>query len=140
MCPLWRETAEGLKLLVDGAPDKNSVFVSITGNALTRFGIYKIVRRVSADIANASPRRKNISPHVFRHSCAVHLLESGVDVNVIRGWLGHVILDTTNRYAEINIRMKTKAMEACEPPTVGKAHSKIKWRDDEALLKWLQSL
>ena len=140
MCPLWRETAEGLKLLVDGAPDKNSVFVSTTGTALTRFGIYKIVRRLSADIADASPRKKNISPHVFRHSCAVHLLESGVEVNVIRGWLGHVSLDTTNRYAEINIRMKSKAMEACEPPTDGKAHSKIKWRDDETLLKWLQSL
>jgi site-specific recombinase XerD len=40
----------------------------------------------------------------FRHTTAVHLLESGVDVNVIRGWLGHVSLDTTNRYAEINIR------------------------------------
>jgi site-specific recombinase XerD len=63
ICPLWRETAESLKLLVDGAPDKNSVFVSTTGNPLTRFGIYKIVRRVSANIANASPRKKNISPH-----------------------------------------------------------------------------
>jgi site-specific recombinase XerD len=140
MCPLWKETAESLKLLIDGASGKNPVFLSTTGNALTRFGIYKIVRRLSANIAKDS-HRKNISPHVFRHSCAVHLLESGVEVNVIRGWLGHVSLDTTNRYAEINIRMKCKAMEACEPPTTtGKAHSKIKWRDDETLLKWLQSL
>ncbi len=139
MCPLWKETAENLKLLVDGAPGRNPVFVSTTGHALTRFGIYKIVRRHSANIAKDS-QRKNISPHVFRHSCAVHLLESGVEVNVIRGWLGHVSLDTTNRYAEINIRMKFKAMEACEPPITGKAPSKIKWRDDETLLKWLQSL
>lgn len=138
-CPLWQETSECLKLLIDGTSVTDPVFVSTTGIALTRFGIYKIVRRLSANIATAS-QRKNISPHVFRHSCAVHLLESGVDVNVIRGWLGHVSLDTTNRYAEINIRMKSKALEACEPPTNGKAHSKIKWRDDEALLKWLQTL
>jgi site-specific recombinase XerD len=46
---------------------------------------------------------------------AVHLLESGVDVNVIRRWLGHVSLDTTNRYAEINIGMKQEALEACQP-------------------------
>jgi len=139
MCPLWKETAESLKLLVNGAPGRSPVFVSTTGHGLTRFGIYKIVRRLSANIAKDS-QQKNISPHVFRHSCAVHLLESGVEVNVIRGWLGHVSLDTTNRYAEINISMKFKAMEACEPPTTGKAPSKIKWRDDETLLKWLQSL
>ncbi|MER9083053.1 hypothetical protein NKI28_32215 [Mesorhizobium sp. M0895] len=42
------------------------------------------------------------------------MLESGVDVNVIRGWLGYVSLDTTNRYAEISIRMKQEALEACQ--------------------------
>jgi hypothetical protein len=46
----------------------------------------------------------------------MHLLEAGVELNVIRGWLGHVSLDTTNRYAEINIGMKEAALRACEPP------------------------
>src|SRR5256885_13759916 len=59
-----------------------------------------------------------ITPDVFRHMAFVHLLEAGVEVNVIRGWLGHVSLETTNRYAEITVRMKEDAMKLCEPPTV----------------------
>lgn len=137
-CPLWQDTAESLKQLVDGAGPNAPVFASLTGQALTRFGIYKIVRKLSHSFSNS--RTKNISPHVFRHSCAVHLLESGVDVNVIRGWLGHVSLETTNRYAEINIRMKCDAMELCEPPRTTKSQKQINWKDDETLLKWLQSI
>jgi hypothetical protein len=53
---------------------------------------------------------------VFRHTAAVHLLEAGVEVNVIRGWLGHVSLETTKRYAEITARMKEAAMKLGEPP------------------------
>jgi integrase/recombinase XerD len=83
-----------------------------------------------------------VSPHIFRHSTAAHLLESGVEVNVIRGWLGHVSLETTNRYAEINIRMKEEALKACEAPTAASEGFPRKpvWRDDPSLLKWLQSL
>jgi integrase/recombinase XerD len=77
---------------------------------------------------------------VFRHTAAVHLLEAGVEVNVIRGWLGHVSLETTNRYAEITVRMKEAAMKLCEPPTVGRDRGKAGWRDDTALLTWLASL
>ena len=86
---------------------------------LHRFGIYKRVRQHAARLESAprSPTRR-ITPHVFRHTAAVHLLEAGVEVNVIRGWLGHVSLETTNRYAEITVRMKEAAMKLCEPPIV----------------------
>lgn len=57
---------------------------------------------------------KNISPHTIRHSTASHLLESGVDINTIRSWLGHVSVNTTNIYAEVNIRMKAAALKTCE--------------------------
>ena len=79
---------------------------------------------------------------MFRHTVAVHLLEAGAEPNVIRGWLGHVSLDTTNRYAEINIRAKEAALRACEPPTGVSATlpSKPVWRSDDALLTWLNSL
>jgi integrase len=53
---------------------------------------------------------------IFRHTAAVHLLEAGVEVNAIRGWLGHADLSTTNRYAEINTRTKQEALRAVEPP------------------------
>lgn len=75
-----------------------------------------------------------------RHTAAVHLLEAGVEVNVIRGWLGHVSLETTNRYEEITVRMKEAAMNLCEPPTTDRAPRTPAWRNDAALLTWLASL
>ena len=55
---------------------------------------------------------------MFRHTAAVHLLEAGVEVNVIRGWLGHADLSTTNRYAEINTKTKQAALRATELPVL----------------------
>src|SRR5205823_1885585 len=91
-CPLWHQTVDLLVELLDMGdttrdPDA-PVFVSTTGEALTRFGIYKIVRRHAGNLDDARTDRR-VSPHIFRHTAAVHLLESGVEVNVIRGWLGH---------------------------------------------------
>jgi len=67
--------------------------------------------------------------------------ESGVEVNVIRGWLGHADLSTTNRYAEINTKAKLEALRSLEPPGTS-AGSRIKpiWQSDESLLNWLASL
>jgi integrase len=56
---------------------------------------------------------KRVSPHSVRHTSAVHLLRAGVDINTIRAWLGHVSLETTNRYAEVDLEMKAKALAAC---------------------------
>jgi integrase/recombinase XerD len=113
---------------------------STHGRPLTRFGIYKIVRRHASNLDNPQINRR-ISPHTFRHSCAVHLLEAGVEVNVIRGWLGHADLSTTNRYAEINTKTKLAALRACEPPTTSEGHRSTPiWRSDQTLLNWLDSL
>jgi hypothetical protein len=72
----------------------------------------------------------------------VGLLEQGVDVNVIRAWLGHVSLDTTNRYAEITLRTKQAAVAACLPPVDPSEARRpnIGWRKDQELLSWLDSL
>ncbi len=59
---------------------------------------------------------KRISPHNIRHTTAVHLLQSGVDINTIRAWLGHVSLETTNVYVEIDLEMKAKALAAVDVP------------------------
>ncbi len=142
VCPLWQQTASLLNELLDSARADTdaAVFVSRAGRALTRFGIYKIVRRHTSgtETGQGSP----ISPHSFRHTAAVSLLEAGVEINVIRAWLGHVSLETTNRYAEISIQMKAEALEACEPPTNASEGFPRKpiWRDDQSLLNWLQSL
>ena len=98
------------------------------------------VRRYGSGLDDPRVNRR-ITPDIFRHTAAVHLLEAGVDVNVIRGWLGHADLSTTNRYAEINTKTKEAALRALEPPT-SSAERPIKpvWRSDESLLKWLASL
>lgn len=148
VCPLWVETATLIKRLMSetssGADPNRPVFVGAKEDALTRFGIYKIIRRYTKHVAKqrTDGRPRAISPHVWRHSTAVHLLEAGVEVNVIRAWLGHASLETTNRYAEITLRTKQAALEKCTLP--GTADQRIPrkplWQTDAALLDWLQSL
>jgi site-specific recombinase XerD len=142
-CPLWRQTTDLLEQLLassDKPPDSNAPVFSANGRPLTRFGIYKIVRRHASDLDDARTGR-SASPHLFRHTAAVHLLEAGVDVNVIRGWLGHADLTTTNRYAEINTRAKVEALRATEPPSTSAGlRGRPVWRTDESLLNWLSSL
>ena len=106
---------------------------------MTRFGLYKRVRHLTAGIetSGSAADARRVSPHVWRHTAAVHLLEAGVDVNVIRGWLGHASLNTTHRYAEITMRMKTAAMQLCAPAG---SNSAGPWNDDPSLLNWLTSL
>jgi integrase/recombinase XerD len=145
-CPLWDETAMLLKQLLDQHETSTDrpVFISQRRQALTRFGIYKIVRQRTQHLTKrrADLKPTNISPHVLRHSAAVGLLESGNDPNVIRAWLGHVSLETTNRYAEITTAMKAAALQACEViPQTGVASPRTPiWRDDLSLLNWLKSL
>lgn len=150
-CPLWTETAGQLRSLLKKQGTTNEptapVFVSRRGCPLTRFGIYKIVRRHTRQLEEQLPGSEGsgqhrISPHVLRHTTAVHLLEAGAEVNVIRGWLGHVRLETTNRYAEVTIKAKEAALRMCEAPTEAAEAFPRKpvWRNDDSLLKWLNSL
>jgi site-specific recombinase XerD len=107
-CPLWQQTADLLRGLVDADPASGpqAPVFSANSQGLTRSGIYKIVRRHASSLDDPRTGRR-VSPHTFRHTAAVHLLEAGVEVNVIRGWLGHADLTTTNRYAEINTPRQT---------------------------------
>lgn len=148
VCPLWAQTADKLRSLLSHVQeelcDQCPVFRSRGGPALTRYGVYKIVRRHASwlDKRQGADRRRRITPHVFRHTTAVHLLEAGVDVNVIRSWLGHVSLETTNRYAEITAKMKQEALQRCEASfgsSEGFPRAPV-WRSDDAILEWLDSL
>ena len=142
-CPLWAQTAAMLTELVNDPDPSNpdrAVFVSTTGQPLTRFGIYKLVRRHAGHLDQPRQNR-TVSPHTFRHTAAVHLLEAGVEVNVIRGWLGHADLSTTNRYAEINTSTKIAALRNTEPPSSSAGpHRRPIWQTDETLLNWLTNL
>lgn len=138
-CPLWPDVADILRPFVAGRAIHDFVFLNRLGQPLTRFGIYGLVRRVVAQAAETLPSlaAKRISPHCIRHSCAVHLLRSGNDINTIRAWLGHVSLDTTNIYAEVDLEMKAKALALCDIPN---GQSNQPWHTDPGIMGFLKSL
>ena len=80
---------------------------------------------------------KKITPHVVRHSCACHLLRSGVDINTIRAWLGHVSLATTNVYAEVDLKAKEEAMKST---CLGNAGDEPRWKTTIGLLEQLKAI
>ncbi len=138
VCPLWDSTVKLLLPSMKRNPDK-PVFLNRYGNPITRYGIYEMVSRYAAKAAEIMPSigEKNVSPHTIRHSTASHLLEAGVDINTIRSWLGHVSVNTTNIYAEVNVRMKARALKTCE--VFVKGAPKYNQRD-KTLIGFLKSL
>lgn len=137
LCPLWASTVRELKKLTRGQADDQRVFLSRYRKPLTRFGIHDIVTRHIHKLAAEHPdlRKKRVGPHTIRHTTATHLLRAGVDINTIRDWLGHVSIETTNVYAEIDLEMKAKALKMCE--TKGKRKH---WCDKPDLLAFLSQL
>jgi site-specific recombinase XerD len=137
-CPLWQKTATEIAALVEGRPPDERVFLNQRGEPLTRFGIYGVVRIsvIRATASVPSLRSKRISPHTIRHSTATHLLRAGVDLNTIRSWLGHVSLDTTQVYAEIDLEMKARALEKCSTADVKRPTT----THDETLMAFLRAI
>jgi len=139
-CPLWSATIAELQgLIVDGCPAR-PVFLNRCGQPITRFGIHTAIERYALKVVAKMPAlaTKRVSPHSIRHTTATHLLRAGVDIHTVRGWLGHVSLDTTNVYAEIDFETKAKALEKCEAPDMGRVPKR--WRDQPALMDFLRSL
>ena len=131
-----------LKKLLERQPraQDQRLFVNRYGEPLSASGVrFKLAAYVRA-AAETTPtlRAKHVTPHAFRHATAVHLISAGVDVTVIRSWLGHVSLDTTNHYAKANLDTKRKALEQVAVP-VATAHSSS-WKRDTSLLAWLDTL
>lgn len=118
LCPLWKQTALLLRSLISGSGVTDHVFRSRINKPMTRFGIHRIVTQYAriASESISTIKDKRVSPHLIRHTTAVHLLRAGVDINTIRAWLGHVSLDTTNIYAEVDIEMKAKALACVDIP------------------------
>jgi len=116
--PLAADLAAILGDLLDErghTPDaKGPVFVDAKGKRLTRFGLTHIVRRTVSLASGHVPslQSRSISPHTFRHTTAMRLLQAGVDLAVIRAWLGHSDIQTTHQYLEADVEMKRQALEA----------------------------
>jgi integrase/recombinase XerD len=143
-CPLWDNTAHHLERLIEdhggSAASDDRLFVNRDRHPLSRSGIADIVQRYATKAATVDPslRGLRVTPHVLRHTTAMHLLQSGVEVNVIRSWLGHASISTTNHYIEIDLAMKAKAMQPCEINS--SQPQEAVWRSDPDLLSWLESL
>ena len=105
------------QLRADSRPESPG-FVNARGHRLTRFGVTHILRRAIERAANRrrSLAERAISSHAVRHTAAMHLLQSGVDLTTIRSWLGHVSVDTTHHYLEADVEMKREALAKCDAP------------------------
>lgn len=145
LCPLRARTAALIcaHLRERGlSPEHDApLFVSVRGTPLTRHGILRLVQRHVRVAASTMPSlaSKRVGVHTFRHSTAIHLLRSGNDLSVVRSWLGHVSVTTTDQYTEIDLETKRRALEATEPVKSPSASSPS-WKNDPGLLAWLESL
>jgi site-specific recombinase XerD len=81
--------------------------------------------------------KREISPHTFRHTTAMHLLQAGVDITMVALWLGHENPATTHLYVEADLKMKEKALELVGPTKVKTA---MRYRPPNGLLRFLQQL
>jgi integrase/recombinase XerD len=137
-CPLWSNTVKELASLTSGRGQGEHVFLNRLKEPITRFGIHTMVKRYAKSLFPAFPslEKKRVSPHTIRHTTATHLLHAGVDINTIRAWLGHVSINTTNVYVEVDLEMKAKALACCEVLSKKTRH----WRDNKNLMSFLDSL
>jgi len=145
LCPLLPQTAEILGRYLDemgfDGSSSEPIFRNRRGDPLTRFGVRYLVRKYTALAVSAVPglARKRVHPHVFRHSSAVHLLQAGVDMVSISHWLGHASVETTNRYAVVDLETKRAALAKAGP--LGEVDPAFaEWRSDASILAWLEAL
>lgn len=124
-------------LLQRGQMNEHPVFFNHRNEALSRSGIGYILQKYVASARKERPTiPEKVTPHILRHSKAMHLLEAGVNIVYIRDILGHVNISTTGIYARSNLEMKKKALEkvAIVPDTTDVPF----WTEDKDLLSWLE--
>jgi site-specific recombinase XerD len=138
--PLWKETAVELKAWlgrIDRAPT-SPVLPNASGRPLSRSGVeHRLKKAVQAAVLRQPTLAgRTVSPHSFRHTTAMHMLQSGVDLSVIALWLGHETPATTHRYLEADPVMKERALQRIEPPPT----KRFRYRPTATLLAFLEGL
>ena len=126
--------------LVEGGNDV--IFNSHRGTPLSRDGVAYLLRKyVRLAARDQSPQRlRHVTPHMLRHSCAVALLQAGVDVSVIRDYLGHASVATTSRYITTNLQLKRQVLDAFWKRAGLAPTGARKWQPSPKLLAFLQQL
>jgi integrase/recombinase XerD len=139
--PLWRSTVKVIRAWLRLNPELSSTSALLpnrVGQAMTRSNVTQRLALAVQAAAGTMPSLagRAISPHTLRHSTAMHLLQSGVDISVIALWLGHESPTTTHQYVEADLAMKEKALSRLQDPNVAAR----RFRADDALLDFLKTL
>ena len=141
--PLWQDTVEIIQAYMlerkVKQEDEMHLFLNDRGESITRFGIRYIIKKYTDKAIKEQPslKQKKVTPHTFRHTTAMHLLQAGNELNVVRLWLGHSSLNTTHMYIEINMEMKKEILSKMHPL---KLKRKVKKWKTPKILKWLEEL
>ena len=137
--PLMKDTCRLLEQYIsifhaEQSPREMPLFYNRAGNALSRYGVTYILKKYAQTAAqHIDP--SIISPHVLRHTKAMHLLRAGVNMFYIRDFLGHSDVGTTEVYARIDAEMKRKVFEKTVPNFT--PSTAMPWEEDQDLLQWL---
>ena len=138
--PLWKSTAGFLRKFIQsrGTDSNASLFINRANEALTRSGVrYRLNCLVeSVSISVPSIARKTVSAHTFRHTVALNLLQSGVDISTIAIWLGHESILTTHKYMVADLEMKRRTLEKIQEP----GGISYNFKPDDATLAFLAAL
>jgi integrase/recombinase XerD len=138
--PLWSKTGRVLQNWFRELEIKTMdvAFPSVRGTPLSSDGLDYIVRQAVKAGAKACPSllSKRVTPHVLRHTCAMHLLQAGIDMSVIALWLGHESIETTHIYVEADLAIKERALERIAPTTL----LVRRFKADDSLLAFLAAL
>jgi integrase/recombinase XerD len=144
--PLWNETVEAIKNYLDvrnpkAGDQEKHLFLNSRGVSISRYGIGYIVDKYTqkAGLECSSLEKKKVSPHTFRHTTALHLLQSGSDIVTIQHWLGHADIKTTMQYIQIDTEMKRAALQAYSPPLANSDTLSKNW-NKPSIIQFLRSL
>lgn len=118
--PLWKETADAIRAWIAIRPKAPApeLFLNGIGVPMTRSGFEYILRKHVKHAAAAQPSLcdRRITPHVLRHTCAMHTLAATHDIRKVSLWLGHATLQSTEIYLRADPAEKLEALAAMEPP------------------------
>jgi site-specific recombinase XerD len=138
--PLWPTTATQLRRWLREQPRTPDapLFPNRSGGQLTRTSVTERLMLAAQAASRLHPElaSRRISPHIFRHSLAMHLLQAGVDITVIALWLGHESPTTTHMYVEADLAMKERALKRIQPIR----STSLRYRPSDRVLQFLQSL
>lgn len=138
--PLWKETAAEIRHWLKYADLRadQPLVPNRSGRAMTRTNVAERLALAITAATTQCPRLagRRISPHSWRHTTAMHLLQAGVDITVIALWLGHESPVTTHGYVEADLAMKERALHTLAPPET----TRKRYRPSDAVLKFLESL